>query len=512
MSQDTGRLVRLSRALDGVLLGKTPVTKRNYLQFLEAIVAQTDPPSCLNKLFSSPQGVPSIQAAMRFDVSVSFLNGPATEILIYLSCPELPSIGSGEFLKRILLAIVDPPYFFSAFVDAFRAYRLDDKAHVAFAWLLLQLVLFTGTEEASTYLDLGQDPKIIDPLLASAIPEVRAYAEKVKHVVQTRSVGDFDDAEYGPGGRHDNDKPNFREIAIIPTADEITSKQAPFMRKSVEIENSDAVETRVADYLDNHFRLLREDMIYEIREELQKILDNKRKSQRVSPIDGLRLASVHYTIDQPAQQKWKTGRWSVLLRRASEFPHFVRLSNSKRKDWLRDNRRFLKHRSLACILREKVIIAFATIDRNEDLLAESPNPVIVLQFEGESNTVKALMKMKDATNLTLVPVDTAVFAYEPILKTLQNSRTLPLSEEMLFWDAAQQPAVVHRAPTVIENLIRQDPAAELQDMLQTPKSIKLDPTQSNSFLAGLTQAIAIIQGPPGRPIYRKICMHTLTAA
>jgi hypothetical protein len=497
MSQDAGRAMRLGKTMDTVLSGKVPVSKRNYLQFLEAICAQTDPVACLGKIIASPQGVAAIQAAMRIDTSSTFLNGPAASLFQFFSAPELVTIGGGEYLKRILVAIAEPHIFFLIpFVDAFKAYGLDEQGQLSLAWLLLQLVISSGQDDSSV-VDIIQDPKLLDSLLASNFPDVRSHAERIKHIIQTRSTGDFDDVEYGPGGRHDNDKLDFREIAIIPTADEITCKQAPFMRKSIEVEESTAVDTRVADYLDNLFRMLREDMIYETREELQKIMENKRQNQRVVPIDNLRLSSVHYAIDQPTQGKWKRGRWSVLLERTVDFPQLEKLSPSKRKDWLKDNRRFVKHRSLACLLLNKEIVAFATIDRDEDLLVKSP-PTIVLQFEGESNTVKALLKMKGATNLTLVLVDTPVFAYEPVLKTLQESRTLPLSHDILFWTKKLPPARVDRSQLSIEKILQRSPDTELQDLLEIPKSIRLDKSQSDSFIAGLSQSIAVIQGPPGK--------------
>jgi hypothetical protein len=497
MSQDAGRAMRLGKTMDTVLSGKVPVSKRNYLQFLEAICAQTDPVACLGKIIASPTGVAAVQGAMQVDTSPTFFNGPAASLFQFLSAPGLVTIGGGEYLKRILVAIVEPHIFFlTPFVDAFKNYRLDEQAQLSLAWLLLQLIMASAQEDLSV-VNLIQDPKVLGPLLASNFPNVRSHAERIKHIIQTRSSGTFDDEEYGPGGRHDNDKADFREIAIIPTADEIASKQAPFMRKSIEVEESTNMETRVPDYLDNLFRMLREDMIYETREELQKIMGEKRKTQRVSPIDNLRLSSVHHAIDQPAQGKWKRGRWSILLERTAEFPQFVKMSAAKRKDWLKDNRRFIKHRSLAGVLLDKEVVAFATIDRDEDLLARSP-PVIVLQFEGESNTVKALLKMKGAVNLTVVPVDTPVFAYEPVLRTLQDSRTLPLSQDILFWNDKLPPTRVDRNQLSIEKILRRTPDAELQDLLETPKSIRLDKSQSDSFIAGLSQSIAIIQGPPGK--------------
>jgi hypothetical protein len=495
MAADATRAARLGKALDGILSGRSQISSRNSTQFLEAICAQTDPPACLNKLISSAHGLSSVQSAMRFDLSITFLNSQATAFLGYISSPELSSIGGGEYLKNLLRAVVNPSFFLDAYVRAFRAKELDEPAQLTFAWLLYQLLLFPSDYD-EVYRDLAADPEILNPLIASGSHEVRVAGERIKHVLQTQTVGDFENTEFGPGGRHDNDKVDFREIAIVPTADEITSKQPPFLRKSIELEDPTVGDSLVADYLDNHFRLLREDMIYELREELQAVLEGKRKRQRAAPVDHLKLVSAHYAIDQPAQAKWKRGRWSVLLQRTQEFPFFANMGPPKRRDWLKDNYRFLKHRSLACVLLEKEIIAFATIDRNEDMLARSP-PVLVLQFEGEANTVRALMRMKDATNLTLITIDVAVFAYEPILKTLQEIRTLPLAEEILYWSASKTPATVSRRPLAIVDAVRRDPGTELQTLIGTPKSIKLDNSQAEAFVAGMTQAVALIQGPPG---------------
>lgn len=76
------------------------------------------------------------------------------------------------------------------------------------------------------------------------------------------------------------------------------------------------------------------------------------------------------------------------------------------------------------------IIAFGTVDRNEDLLAQIL-PVIVLQISSEAAFERSLLATKSPAGLNFVQVDTAVFAYEPILKSLQATTEIPLVEDLL---------------------------------------------------------------------------------
>jgi hypothetical protein len=44
-----------------------------------------------------------------------------------------------------------------------------------------------------------------------------------------------------------------------------------------------------------------------------------------------------------------------------------------------------------------------------------------------------------------------------------------------------------------------NPSENLKPILGTPKDIKLDSSQARSLISGLTQKVALIQGPPGMP-------------
>jgi hypothetical protein len=71
----------------------------------------------------------SLKAAMRYDLSHTFLNGHAASLLKYLQAPEIETTDSGRYLEQILLSIVEPPVFWVALCTAFKnkALQLDGE-------------------------------------------------------------------------------------------------------------------------------------------------------------------------------------------------------------------------------------------------------------------------------------------------------------------------------------------------------------------------------------------------
>ncbi len=98
---------------------------------------QADPPTCVHEIISSHNGLPSVQACMRFNISPIFINGGATELLRYLQAPALKTICGGDLLREVVLCIVKPPMFWNVFVKAYRDGSLQEGATQSFAWLLV---------------------------------------------------------------------------------------------------------------------------------------------------------------------------------------------------------------------------------------------------------------------------------------------------------------------------------------------------------------------------------------
>lgn len=495
MSIDRIRASKLSKLLEAFVSGQRPLIPRTSALFFEAIVAQPDAATCIS-IISSQRGLGCIQRAMRFDLAPSFFNGPAKDLLKYISIPDLARISGGIFLTKMIAAIVEPPIFWSAFTKAFEDGQLSEDAQLGFAWLLLQLISLPG-ESALPHRELAKNPAISARLLSSSNDAVYDLAIQIQNFLDTLRLGvsgvatDIDPS-LGPGGRHDNDFADFRDIAILPTADELSCKRPSFLRPSAELDDPNMADTRVATHIDNQFRLLREDMLYEMREELDIALGKKKGKFRGLIIEGLTLVGLHHQTSSGDRDC----NWGIVLQCRTDLYWFKKVKLADRVTYLKDNKRIFRHQSMTCLIVGGEIVAFATVNRDEVLLAKDP-PMIVLQLEGVRSTTKALLKFKMFKEIKLLQIDTAVFAYEPVLTALKEKHGLPLTAEMLFWTDNAELKPPPDVPTHLVDALRANPLQDLQHCLQTPIHIKLDRAQAASLLSGLMQQLSLIQGPPG---------------
>ncbi|KAG1804050.1 P-loop containing nucleoside triphosphate hydrolase protein [Suillus subaureus] len=481
-------MLSLRNVFNDILRGRVPADARSYAHFLEAICAQQDPAACINKIVESSHGSSAVQAAMRHNTNTQFLNGTATTLLLYL----FQATDLGDVLDHLLIAIVDPPIFWTAFSQAFDQGELSEPAQQAFAVLLHRLLCLT-TGNTSSYRDLAKKSSILTRLLDSSQWTVKDIGYRIQHILSTFKSGTPVAAVGGPGGRHDNDFSNFREISILPTADEILCQQPPFIRPGSVLEDPDGEATRTADYLDNTFRLLREDMLYEIREELQTATGKKKGRYRGLTIDGVTLNGVYSGTDD------RKTRWGIKLKCQDDFKSMKNVPDKQRKTYLEKDPagvRILKNQSLICILLGNQIISLASVHRVEALLAQKP-PVIVLQLEGEASISKTLLQLQSSDAIRLIQIDTALFAFEPVLKALQKTQVILLSEELLFWKEGSIIGSVAVTAAQVTRPLAMNPSVDLKQLLGLSSSIVLDKSQAASLLAGLTQKLSLIQGPPG---------------
>jgi hypothetical protein len=490
-SADDPRISRLSKLFNEVVCGrKTLDSSRSGKLFIEAICAREDRAACIHRLLSNQPGLVALQACVRFDTSPSFINENAIVLLQYLQLPSLETIDSGLALGKILLSIVDPPYFWDAFTKAFRDKLLAPKAYHAYAWLLLRLIYLPG-KGSSPYLALAKSPDILTPILESPEGGTRILGQKIKHALSLDSSDLHIDAEVKPGGRHDNDHADYREITIMPTTDELLSQERPFLRTADVIQDPSLKSSRHAIHLDNQFRLLREDMMGEIREEIQILVGTKPGRHKGLIVNDLRLDGVEMGTVR------KRHPLGIRLQCVKELPPLSKIDPEKRRAYLRDNRHILRHGNMACLVVDNQPVAFPTIVRNEDYLAKTP-ATIVVQFQDDSALSDALLRMKMAMNIQLVQLDSAVFAFEPFLKRLQDMKELPLPEELLHWEEGQTLEAPSFCPERTIKILQSKEGKDLQAVLGTKTSIKLDESQRNSLYACLSQRVSLVLGPPGK--------------
>lgn len=494
MDKDPRRAKRLNDLFFTILSGKEKISQNNAPLFLEAIYSRPEPAACLNKIIASQFGLEAIQQALWSKSDAQFINDRASPLIAYFQAPELKVINGGQYLNDIILKVAEPPMFWDACRQLFLARQIQEGAQLSVGWLLLQLCCLP-TDLATPYRQHPDTQAILQMLLSSPFLPLRTVGQKVKHVLDTcMSLNAVNNTlGQGPGGRHDNDFEDFRQISILPTADEIASLEPSFLRPSSVLEDPETEPTRVTIHLDNQFRLLREDMLYEMREELQILLGKKKGFHRGVKVSDLYIKEVDCGPER------KRTRCALVIICNSDIPILARHGDLKRrKEFLIDHPRILKHQSLACLVSGTEIIAFPTIFRDVDRLAKVP-PEIVLHFENEESIRKALQKLKLDDGVMLLQIDTAIFSYEPILKRLQENNTLPLASELLLWKKGISVAQLddsEQASPIVEAL-GADIRTNLQSLLSSSKPIDLDASQAKSLISGLTQRVSLLQGPPG---------------
>ncbi|KAF2030476.1 P-loop containing nucleoside triphosphate hydrolase protein [Setomelanomma holmii] len=479
------RVAGLTKLYNAIIFGHRELrSAADANRFLEALCAQEDISKVVENLVAAPEALSAVAKAFRFSADATFINGLATSVLLHLSHPSVKQLYGGQFLHRVLEQITQPPTFWNTFVEAHNARILTPVATHAFAWLLLEL-LHLRSEDAPDVRDVAHRVTNNASLVNSDSLEVRNLGHKIQHLLASTSTDSAD----GPGGRHDNDFADFRRIKILPTPDEFASSENPFYRRAHDIQSCE-VASRGHAHLDNQFRLLREDLLGELRSDFQ-IATGQKKGRRRTVLKNLNLIGIECGTAS------KRKPCSLKLQCADDIPQLSRFQDAAtRKKHVSEAKNLLKHQSLGCLVSNGSIVAFTSVERNEDLLAQLP-AVIVLRVADEGSFSKVLKACKLSRDLTFVQVDTAVFAYEPVLKRLQSMSELPLEEQILNLTPGSGEALSGTQPSSIINLIRESWEGDLQDVIGTSAPVRLDLAQAESLLTGLAKRLSLIQGPPG---------------
>lgn len=243
--------------------------------------------------------------------------------------------------------------------------------------------------------------------------------------------------------------------------------------------------------------------VAEMRDELQIAQGFKKGRHRGVRLDDLTYSSLdfgHEGQDGKLPSKFRKP-WGM---RFVYQTGFGRLNNkaevASRKKVLKDDRKFLPHNSFACLLFKNEVVAFPTISRNEELLVELPPKIVLRIGDSITNNTKLLhlLKSSGTPKFTMIQIDTAVFAYEPVLRRLQNIKELTLSQELLHWEPGQLIDAPPNLPDRIIQHLEEHGSEDLRKILKLSNSVILDRSQQQSLLMSLKQRVSLIQGPPGR--------------
>lgn len=491
MSANT-RLDRLAKYFGAVLHGMQELRNlSDFKRFIEAILSQQDPSIAIERLVTSPSALGALQNGLRFNLTPAFINEYTSKFIKFLDNTGVKALCNGLFLQQILLIILEPRSLWNALVDAFHTRMLDEDATQTFCWLVTELLSLP----ASCAVDITADVQTIindDLIISSPSASLRNLGHKMKYLLEMKSSASvLLSSEHKAGGRHDNDFSDFRQIAILPTADEMSCTESPFYRRVDEISQLSGNQ-RIAAHVDNQFRLLREDMLSGLRDDIQVARGAKKGRRSALRLQGLSLARISCVS---ADLKY-LHPCTIGVTAKKGLNRLESLSEQEKKTHLKQNPDFIRHHAFGCFLRDTEIVAFATIERSIDDLISTP-PIVMLRLAGEEALKKCILFLKLYDNVEFLVVDSPTFAYEPILKCLQERTDFPLTEELFLYKKDEPVKESSLAPWAVVQELREEYRRNIQNIIQTPRPITLDQSQLDSLLKGLTQRLSLIQGPPG---------------
>lgn len=494
--QEARRIGRLHGIFRDMLSGeRTILTPKDAELFFEAIRIQKNPSTCLESIIAGKHGLKAVKASVRANLKPHFVYAHTFPFLRYMSDPTIKSLGDGQLLHKLVAIVVEPPTLWDALLGFFKGNQIKDDNLFPFVWLALEALLLPG----KMGVNLSHDIEAIadrSTLQESQDHAVRDLSYRIKNILQLRSSPQKSAGAGVPGGRHDNDHTDFRDISIYPTTDEFLSTQQPFYRTVVEVSEADVAD-RPGLHIDNQFRLLREDMLAELREDLQVAIGAKKAKRPLESLSGLEPVAIDVG-DSSSRFK----KCTLRLRCSVGLQFLNSLKPEHRKKFLTDNANCLKHQSFGVLLRDNEILGFAFVERDIDQLARSP-PIVCLQFtdgRGFRNALLAL-KLQMHRQVRFVLVGTPVFAYEPVLTGLKEITDLPLSQGLLQPESGgdhfvAKPTLQMYVTKLRECLGNLDTHGTVELPASIPK-VRVDASQLRSMILALTEPVALIQGPPG---------------
>ncbi|KAF9765394.1 hypothetical protein IL306_002338 [Fusarium sp. DS 682] len=494
------RATKLIKSFWAVTKGEQQITNTHFAKlYLQACKIYSDKNTavkCVEVLISNPAGIAAVERAVRVDLSADFINSTTLPFILTLSNEGVTALNNGGFLRQMLTAILEPSTFWTAAVDAYRSDKLDNVGLEAFAWLCLQIV----SDQTSFNLHKSAVEELMEnkSLLNSQSPEVRKIAYRIDKIIKIFAQPETATNGVTPGGRHDNDHGNFRDISIYPTSDELLSTDIPYLQRLADVFDT-PMDTRSQSYRDWLFRLLREDMLSELREDLQVAMGQKKSKRRPVALGQLRLVGINDDNDMETRHTPPFALY-VACYQGINFPR--KLPKGSKKVFLAESKNFMKHDSFGALCCNDTIIAFGSLVRDVTNLLKTP-PIVGIKFTDDSGLKQAITALqgplKDQVRFLIV--DTATFAYEPILKRLKTIAELPLEAQLI--DPEQPARDGPRSKTMDALLLQLKDALEsgikfnMRSCLKLKKDIYLQDAQLNSFIHGISSDLALIQGPPG---------------
>lgn len=492
-----------SRSTVHVLLNKASkgLTLRDAKELLNAIITSGDDLSTLYTLTEAElDGERSLKKALALvDNSVEVL-----KFLEFLGKDELNRGSAKRCVEMCYMAAFTTPGLLRLLADALKKDRIRSRDYEVLTWFLVAAVRIDPSARLNSNVLTMVEKLLSRESEAGDVISALLYSnfrEDHNFVFDPRSVQSLDHLQ-AMTPNHDNDFPlDFRKVQILPTVEELNSS-APTSLSFQNIEEATPVGVATSYMLDRQFRLLREDMLAPMREEMKKELEMPPGKQR-------RVFNAPEIVEVELEP-----RACFLLR--VEMPTALknRLHGKKSKEvcafFEEAGRRVLGKESMVVFLGKaqvsnRTVEAVGLVVRRDvsefavtpgyltvgvvfsDDMLSSMLSLLPFQFHvdrGNDTNKRKPFKRGSRFASCMFQATSSYFSYEPVLRTLQDMGSIPFADEI-----------------VMRSLPLECEGGKMKRISSSVvKKLSSDPSQLRAVESAVRQRMTLVQGPPGTGI------------
>lgn len=492
------------RVFNMFMIGRFKVKRvEKARELLATLRAHRRPAEVLEVLTNSKNGLAQVKALFALVSDEEEMHAHALPALDKLFSPLYAhsSALSPRQVQRVAESIlVRTGSFWRSLMAMLMDKKLCDREMYVCALALRRMAMWTSDRErAERFLDAENISGYVDRMRVSG-------STSTARIASTVEIG-FDDDRHG--GRHDNDV-GLNDIELLPTVDELLAKPAPYLPRnwasSTSYDDDDDAGENAGEAFTRHyerqFRLLREDMISDLREQVQRSFwaETDEKWRAGARIDGLHVVGTACDYLYRRHER----PWSLVLERATGFEALAHIREGKRpnegferrREWLEINEdAIIRDERLVALIAGDDVIAVGIAVRDPALLAKA-RPQVLVRLEG-ALVLENMDRLARATIKLVQAYDTPMFAYLPILAGLQGATEMPLYREILNGRRGTSDSVALKA---CAELIKPDVDVGPTIRAGSSQKIVLDESQAEALRSALTSTLSLVQGPPGASI------------
>jgi hypothetical protein len=498
----------ISRSTVHVLLDKaskrlTLWDSKSAKELLRAIITSGDDLSTLYTLTEAERSLKSALALVNDPVEI-------LKFLEFLGKDELNRGSAKRCVEMCYMAAFTTPGLLGLLADALKKDRIcSDRDYEVLTWFLVAAVRIDPSARLKSNVLTMVEKLLSRESEAGDVISALLYSnfrENHKNVVfDPRSVQSLDHLQ-AMTPNHDNDFPlDFRKVQILPTVEELNSS-APTSLSFQNIEESTPVGVATSYMLDRQFRLLREDMIAPMREEMKNELEMPPGKQR-------RVFNAPEIVELELEPR------ACLLVRV-EMPTALknRLHGKKTKEvcafFEETGRRVLGKDSMVVFLGKaqdsnSTVKAVGLVVRRDvsefavtsgyltvgvvfsDDMLSSMLSLLPFQFHvdrGNDTNKRKPFKRGSRFASCMFQATSSYFSYEPVLRTLQNMGSIPFADEIVMGSKPLE-CKGGKVKSISSSVV---------------KKLSSDLSQLRAVESAVRQRMTLVQGPPGTGISRFI--------